>query len=104
MVIAIYISMTSKYNRLPDKAGPSRRHFGWAVDRSITKQCCHILDRVGLPETRVFYEGLHTKDSRSTCYMERPMSIHQFRKNTSGHMITRSTPAALAVIIDPEHV
>ena len=27
--------MTSEYNRWPDKAGPSRRHFGRAVDRSI---------------------------------------------------------------------
>ena len=27
--------MTSEYNRWPDKAGSSRRHFGRAVDRSI---------------------------------------------------------------------
>jgi len=27
--------LTSDYNRGPDKAGPSRRHFGRAVDRSI---------------------------------------------------------------------
>jgi len=27
--------LTSEYNRWPDKAGPSRRNFGWAVDRSI---------------------------------------------------------------------
>ena len=27
--------MTNEYNRWPDKAGPSRLHFGRAVDRSI---------------------------------------------------------------------
>ena len=34
--------MTSEYNRWPDKAGPSRRHFGRAVDRSILTvgTCC----------------------------------------------------------------
>jgi len=31
--------MTSKYNRWPDKAGPPRRHFGRAVDRSIAQWC-----------------------------------------------------------------
>ena len=67
----------------------------------VNYKCCHILHRVGLPETRVFYEGLHTQDSRNTCYVQRLMSIHQFRINTSGHMTTRSTSAALAVIIDP---
>jgi len=29
--------LTSEYNRWPDKAGPSRCHFGRAVDRSIEK-------------------------------------------------------------------
>jgi len=27
--------LTSEYDRWPDTAGPSRRHFGRAVDRSI---------------------------------------------------------------------
>jgi len=27
--------MTSEYNRWPDKAGPPRRHFGRAVDRTM---------------------------------------------------------------------
>ena len=36
MAIAIYIGMIDNWiNRWPDKADPSRRHFGRAVDRSI---------------------------------------------------------------------
>jgi len=27
--------LISEYNRWPDKAGLSRLHFGWAVDKSI---------------------------------------------------------------------
>ena len=40
MVIAIFMAwLTSEYKRWPDKAGPSRRHFGRAVDRSIRMLC-----------------------------------------------------------------
>ena len=35
--------MTSEYIRWPDKAGPSRRHFGRAVDRSISFVLSYML-------------------------------------------------------------
>jgi len=40
--------LTSKYNRWPTKAGPSRRHFGRAVDRSIDDLFVGICTRVTL--------------------------------------------------------
>ena len=46
--------MTSEYNRWPDKAGPSRRHFGWADDRSIASIKLKMIIKEPITRNNVF--------------------------------------------------
>ena len=78
--------MTSEYNRWPDKAGPSRRHFGRAVDRLKVNQpwvsevdCCYTsLDVFSLMLLRyqnkkmlMFHDRVHV-----VCYHCVRLEIH----------------------------